>query len=275
MRRRVPGLRALVGGMALIVLAFPALPQTEPPIYDVLKMGEVVEVLHTEGLLHGENLDRDMLDGSGGRYFADQVRAIYDRDRMRQVIAAALNAGMDAGEQAQTIGFFATQSGQRILDLEISARTAMTDPDVTEIAKQTKATARTDSDPRLAQVDRFIEINDLGERNVAGALSTNFQFLQGLADGGARKMSESEILAQVWQQEDSIRSDTRDWITSFLFMAYSPLTDPEMDAYLDYSVSDAGQALNSAMFDGFDALYRQIYYELGRAVARSMQESEL
>ena len=58
-------------------------------------------------------------------------------------------------------------------------------------------------------------------------------------------------------------------------MAYGPLSDSEMQAYLDFSETEAGQALNGALFDGFDAMYREIYFALGLSVAEALQSSEL
>jgi hypothetical protein len=88
-------------------------------------------------------------------------------------------------------------------------------------------------------------------------------------------MSEGEIMDLVWSEEDAIRADTDGWMRRFLFMAYSPLSDQDMQAYLAFSESDAGQALNAALFDGFDDMYHAIYYDLGRAVADELQASEL
>ena len=242
---------------------------------EALLLPEVVALLKEEGLRYGASLDEDVLSGTGGQYFADQVAQIYDTDLMLQVLQDMLSDGLDEEEIADSVAFFDTDSGQRILQLEVSARKAMNDPTIDEIAEDAWRAAEADADARFSAVLNFIDINDLNERNVTGALSSNYQFFRGLVEGGSHQMSEDEMLGEVWAQEEDIRSETSTWLKSFLFMAYSPLSDDEMAAYLDYSDSGAGQALNAALFDGFDEMYRDIYFALGLAVAEALQASEL
>ncbi|MEX0340371.1 MAG: DUF2059 domain-containing protein [Arenibacterium sp.] len=242
---------------------------------EALLLPDVVALLREEGLRYGNSLDDDVLSSTGGRYFAEQIARIYNTDTMIKVLEDMLSAGMTEDEIAESVAFFATDSGQRILRLEVSARKAMGDPAIDEIAEDAWRSAEADADARFKTVLEFIEINDLNERNVAGALSSNYHFFRGLVEGGSHKMSEDEMLSEVWAQEEDIRSETSTWLKSFLFMAYSPLSDEEMAAYLAYSDSGAGQALNAALFDGFDEMYRTIYFALGLAVAEGLQASEL
>jgi hypothetical protein len=151
----------------------------------------------------------------------------------------------------------------------------MAEDDVEEIARLRVEELRAAGDARMAQVDVFIAVNDLVERNVAGALGSNYQFFRGLADGGAYAMTEDQILADVWTQEQDIREDTTEWLYGFLNMAYRPLGDDDLEAYIAFSESEAGRALNAALFAGFDVLYRDISYALGLAVSRAMSGSDL
>ena len=194
---------------------------------------------------------------------------------MLQVLRAALKRRMSEEEIAESLAFFDTEAGHRILRLEVSARLAMSDPAVEDAALEAFAAAAGEGDPRAADVERFVEVNDLSERNVSGALSSNYRFYLGLVDGGGREMGDDEIIDEVWGQEEEIRATTGDWLNSFLYMAYQPLSDAEMQAYLDYSASEGGQALNAALFDGFDEMFHAIYYALGRAVAQAIQGSDL
>ena len=54
-----------------------------------------------------------------------------------------------------------------------------------------------------------------------------------------------------------------------------PLSDEEMAAYIAFARTEAGQALNRALFDGFGAAYEDISYALGRTVAHNMLAEEL
>lgn len=241
----------------------------------VLLLPEVAAMLRSEGLQYGADLDRDFLGGTGSAHFAAQVDRVYDEAAMLAVMQAQLAARMDAEAIAASLAFFDTDMGRKILGLELTARAAITDEAVEDAARQAVLAAQREGDTRAGQVSDFIEINDLTDRNLTGAMGSNFQFLRGLAEGGGQKMTEADILEQVYSQEEEIRTDTRAWLDAFLFMAYGPLTDAEMEAYLEFSRTRAGQALNAALFAGFDEMYGPIYYGLGLSVAQAMQSSEL
>ena len=51
--------------------------------------------------------------------------------------------------------------------------------------------------------------------------------------------------------------------------------DRLLETYLAFSRTDAGKALNAALFDGYEAMYRDISYALGRAVALSAQGNDI
>ncbi|MCA1777118.1 MAG: hypothetical protein LC676_16345 [Loktanella sp.] len=99
----------------------------------------------------------------------------------------------------------------------------------------------------------------------------------GPVDGGGfpQGLGEEDVLADVWNQEPEIRSNTREWMSSFLLMAYAPLSDEELDDYIAFSQTDAGQDLNRLLFGGFDPLFVDISRELGLASSRYMQGADL
>ena len=131
--------------------------------------------------------------------------------------------------------------------------------------------------PRLALVGRFIDVNGLVDFNVSGALNANYEFYFGLVDGGAFpfEMTEEQVLADVWSQEDEIRAETEDWLYSYLAMAYEPVSDADLTAYIDMSETAAGKALNQALFAAFDVLYRQISRDLGLAAAQMVAGEDI
>lgn len=242
---------------------------------DVLLLEELAILLHDEGLGYGEELDRDILGGAGGAHFKTRVSQIYDGEDMVSGVIQAISQGMTPDAIAQTTAFFETELGQRILRLELSARKAMRDPAVDDMAQEAFDEAEQNNDVRLVQIEQFIELNELVERNVASGLSSNYHFLKGMVDGGGDRMGEADIMNDVWAQEDGIRTETRDWVGRFLFLAYGPLSQQDMTQFLTFSETQAGLALNVALFEGFENVYRTIYYEMGMAVAQAMQSSDL
>ena len=96
--------------------------------------------------------------------------------------------------------------------------------------------------------------------------------LRVIVDG---KLDDRAILADVWSGEEETRADTESWLFGFLLMAYRPLSDVEMADYNAFSRTGAGQALNAALFEGFEVMYRDISHALGLAAAQAMSFSEL
>jgi hypothetical protein len=262
-------LRLLFACVGLVGLVAPVSADPDArALADLLRMDEMIAVMQEEGVAFGLDLDRDMLDGQGGAYWADEVSRIYSQDRMVGAVQDALANSMDGPQRAKAAAFFGTALGQRILTLETSARVAMANVDVEEIARANFEMLDGSNDSRLQAITRFVTFNDLLERNVAGALSANYYFMVGLVEGGASKMGDEDIVAEVWSQEQETRDDTKGWLYGFLLMAYQPLSDADLQAYIDFSETPSGQALNAALFEGFDVGYRDISYDLGISVAR-------
>lgn len=267
-----------LAGMATSVALLAQIASADPRIDDlsrVLKVEEVVSVMRDEGVRYGDSIDADMLNGQGGAYFRDRVRQIYNPEIMSGFVREALQNNLDAAAVIGTFGFFDTELGQKILQLENAARVAMSDPAVEEIARATHKDLAGGPDQRLAAVARFIEVNDLLERNVASALSSNYHFFRGLAESDRPGLSQDDILTDIWAQEDELRVDTENWLFGFLLMAYRPLSDSELAAYIRFSESPEGQDLNAAFFDGFDTMYRSISFALGQATAAALAASDI
>ncbi|MFC4671967.1 DUF2059 domain-containing protein [Seohaeicola nanhaiensis] len=268
--------RAVLGVVAALGLALPAAAADEVArLARALMFPEVVDTLRVEGLAYGEDIDTDMLGGAGGAHFAAQVSEIYDTGRILATMETKLGEGLTAEEMDACLDFLESPVGQRILRLEVTARDAMTDTEVADFAKESYAKAEAEGLPRLQLIARFIEVNALIDHNVAGALSSNYRFFRGLSDASSEKMSEGEIMDRVWEQEAEVRRDTVDWMNGFLFMAYGPLSDEEMRAYVDFSETPAGQSLNKALFAGFDSAFDRIYYELGQAAGRVLNSRDI
>ncbi len=259
----------------LICAPFVAATPEADNLSRVLRLGEVIAIMRDEGLDNADDLNDEMLGGQGGQYWKDSVKHLYDADRIEATLRKSIADGMDNPQISQAVSFYQSEQGQRILTLEISARTAMLDPDIEDIAHANYYDLVSSKDAHLAAITRFVEVNDLLGLNVAGSLRSNYQFFRGLVDGKAINMSDDEILADVWGQEQDIQDDTEGWLFGFLLMAYRPLSLAEIEDYITFSNSASGQALNRALFDGFDTVYSAISYELGRSVARAMLASDI
>lgn len=241
---------------------------------DRLGIADMIAVMHTEGLDYASDLNAEMLGGQGGAVWQKQVAGIYDPDRMSEHVRAALMTLSDSDLRQANV-FYGSELGAEVIALELAARRAMLDADLETIARDTYADALERDDPALKAAQIMERSGDMIERNVTGALTANYKFYAGLVDGGVFEMSEDEILIESWAQEDDIRADTTSWLMGYLMLCYQPLAVDDMALYQGFVDSAAGRALNAAIFDGFNKMYSDISYALGRAVALNMEASDL
>lgn len=264
-----------VTGLVLTSWQAPAQAETVDDLIDALGVPQIVSIMREEGLEYGETLAEDMVPGGSTGGWQATVDRIYDEARMLDTVRGVFAQEFGEADLAPLMDFFTSETGQQVVSLELSARTAMREDEIEEAARAAyRDLEGTDSDT-LATISAFVEANDLVEANLVGALNANYMFYLGLVDGGAINMSEQEILTEVWSSEDETRADTREWVYAFLLMAYRPLEDGVVANYTELSRSAPGKALNRALFAGFNKMYDDISYALGMAVARQMQVQEL
>lgn len=246
-----------------------------------IELDALAEIMHAEGLVHAEEIRAELFPGGSAAAWRAEAERIYAPARMSAAFLAGLAAaiGAEAGQPwiGEATAFFRSDLGTRIVGLEITARRALLDDATEAMSRDRVDVMEAEGDPRLAAVDRFIAVNDLIEFNVAGGLNSHYAFYAALSAGGAfaRALTEEEILADVWSQEEALREDNSHWLRSYLVLAYEPLTDAELDAYIAFSESDAGQRLNRALFATFDVMFVDISRAVGAAAAVELRGEEL
>ncbi|SPJ22225.1 DUF2059 domain-containing protein [Palleronia abyssalis] len=262
--------------VAAVCFAAPAQAQQEDAadLIEVLRLLDIVEIMRAEGADAAEELAEDLFPGGGRLGWAAEVARIYDVTRMKAEVEESFQETIPVDAIPGLISFFTDQVGQDFVRLEIEAREALADPDVEAAAEDAAQDAPEDLQ---ARIDRFIEVNDLVEQNVSGTLNSNYAFFRGLADGGGplSNLTEDQIIADVYASEPEVRDSTITWLNAYLTLAYTPMTDDDLDSYIALSESEAGQDLNRAIFAAFDTLYNDLSYELGRSAAMFMQGQDL
>lgn len=266
--------------LSLFLILLPVLAQADAQmtrIYDLLRMSEYAAINRDEGMADGIDVASDMLERAPGPALLQQIDHIHDPARVNELLRQRLDKALHPSQRAAVLGFLSSELGLQVMEIELSARRAFSDPDIEEAAITRWHSAQADpgNDALLKGVDTFSDLLDLVERNVAGALNAQMMFFNGLADGGAIEMTEADILAQVWGQEADMRTETEDWLGGYLFLAYGALSADEFSAYLLFSQSPAGQALNNALFAAFNALYDEQSYALGRVIALNMSSEDI
>ena len=240
-----------------------------------LRIADTIDVMREEGRGYGEDVAAEMLPGADAESWQKTVMRIHDSKRMRRLIRQGFETALDTAEMQEVIAFYTSYPGVEIVALEIAARRAFLDPSIEEQARARDA-AEDPEDSRLrAQVDQIIAESDLIERNVAGAMNSTMMFYRGMMDGGELDMTQDDMLADLWSQEEAFRADSENWLGGFLLMAYDPLPTEDINRYLAFWQSDAGRALNSGLFMAFDRMYEEVSYLMGQAVAQHMQSEKL
>ncbi len=246
-------------------------------LFRAVGLPDVLEIMREEGREYGATLEDDLFPGRGGPRWAAAVDTIYDLDRMQAGMRSAFDEALAAEDLAPMISFFTSDLGRRIVALEVSARRALLDKSVDAASRESLTDMIAAEDPRLELLRAFSDANELVETNVTGAMNANYAFYTGLATGGAFAdgLTEEEILTDVWSQEAMIRDDTEEWLFSYLAMAYQPLSDTDLERYIAFSKTDAGQALNRGLFAAFDQMFVAVSLALGQAASQFIAEQEL
>ena len=272
----------LLASILALLVVFAAVAQARESsrheaLIKALDLDSLIEIMRAEGVDYGAGLQDELFPGRGGASWRAQVELIYRPERLWSIFGPRFEAELDGHDTAPALAFFTSDLGRRVITLEISARRAQLDKAVEDMAVGRMQQMRDDNDPRIDLVGQMIDANDLIDLNVVGALNSNFAFYRGLAQGNAfpEDMSEDQMLRDVWAQEDEVRADTEKWLYGYLVMAYQPLSDDELRRYIAFSRSKAGQVINTALFNAFDAMFDDVSFALGQAAAQQITGEEL
>jgi len=273
----------------VIVLLLCLLPAAAPAqrlsdrVLDAMQVTALFEMLRDEAVASGRDLGAEMMPGRDLAGWERTLARLNDPARVlppfRGAFAEALAAAPGGGAEGarRILAYLTAPPGARIVRLELSARAALHEPEIEAAVLARFDAARAAGSDRAAAVARFIAVNDLVDRNVAGALAANAAFLTGLQAGADAPdgFGTGDVLADVWAQEPAIRASTTDWLHAFVFLAYGPLDAGDLQTHLAFSESPAGQAFNDAIFDAFDTVLTGLSHDTGAALARLMASEDL
>lgn len=249
-------------------------------LWQALDLATLMPVLRDEALAEAAEMGAGMFESGSSIGWMESVARIHETARLEALFREALSRSLRpaaADRIDRALDFYEDDLGRRLVGLETTARQAMLDPDTEEAAREAFADAASRQAPRVSQIQRLIDEADLVGPNVAGGLNAAIAFSQGFAEGGGfdMPMSEEQMLADAWSQEAEIRAATLGWMEAYLMLAYSPLSDDDLERYVVFAGSSAGQALSALLFAGFDALFRQTSRDLGLAAASQQQGRDL
>lgn len=266
---------AIIGVMP--VMAAGEVDDLDVAIFDALRQGEIIEIMRDEGIAGGRESASAMFATSAISKWEQTLDRVYDTDVMFDRALVAFGDSLAEADRAAILEFFTAEPGQTVIALEVSARAAMLDADVTDAALERGREALEQGGARSDLIVDFMRQNDLVERNVAGSLNAMIAFYAGLQQGGGlpEGITLDVLLGDLIAQEEDIRTETTDWMFGYLTLAYAPVSDEKLADYLAFAKTDAGQALNNALFDAYDELFNDISRVLGYEAARIMIQAEL
>ena len=252
-------------------------PEKLGTLFAAMGMDDILAIMQAEGIDYGAQISEDLFPGRISPEWTETVAQIYAIDPMTERVRSDFDSALADADVDAMLDFFESDLGRNVVELEVTAREALMDEDVEEASIAAAAVALAEETPRAALVTEFVETNDLLETNIVGAMNANYAFYIGLMEGGGldQGMTQDDILADVWGQEPEIRQNTVEWIYSYLLLAYQPLSDEDLQAYIAFSETEAGQDINDALFLAFDGMYEDISGALGYAASSYMIGQDL
>lgn len=244
-------------------------------LMEYMLFDDVVDVLAQEG----RGMVDDFVEAGYGvpkPAWKEMLTRLYDPQVMAQAFHDEMASALDGADLTPMVAFYATDLGGRIARLELETRRAMVDDAAQRAAGE--AWAELDPDTERARlIEDYVEVNDLVEMNVVGAMNSDIAYYQGLWSKGfetEQGMSDGDILREIWAAEPEVRADVSEWVYGFSTVAYDSLSDAELARYIAFAKTEAGQKLNMALFATFDAVYEHLSRGLGAGTAMMMQNFE-
>lgn len=271
------------GFMLIILVAAPLQANDDNPLSRAYHFPELFEVMAEESQQALGSDGATPLDMAELAEWRAELRALYDPVRMEARFIKTLEDTLadQPDVRSDALDFARSDLGARILQLELSARQALLDTEIDDLAREALLRARNaapgdTSARRLARVRARIDANDLIELNVSLGMNTSFAYYMGMfREGAVFGLNTEDLLQLVQAQEYDIRRDVTDWIESYFLMAYRPLTDEELEAYIAYCQTAKGDAFNQAMFRAFDDLFVELSGAVGQALGWRLRGERL
>lgn len=244
-------------------------------LYDAMFLDDIAQVMQSEGNEFVQSIGDTYLEGrSLDRYLA-QGAELYNLEGLKRGLVDGLRAELDAEAAQALLDFYVTETGVIAAQLEATARVAISEDAVEEMAKSMVLSAQGKDRDRIQGLLAFIDDLDLVQRNVEGSMNGQFVFLRELTRIEQFGLDENTILALLAESKEETENNVKEWLIAFTYMAYKPLSDAQFDAYLTLQRSDVGLELNDALFTVFQTLDQNISQELGRIVSTQLSAQDL
>ena len=254
--------------------------QAQTALYDklfkALHMDEIVEIIRAEGIEEATRTAEIYLRSKGKNgTFRSDIDILYDPKNLSTFLVEGIANRLSKKDVELVLVFYNGSLGAKIAQLEASARLAISDNAIKSMAIETAKSAGSKDLQRYKMLKENINELELVEYNMKGALASQYGFLTALSRSADINLSQDRILSMLSGSEEELREEVSAWLMGYSYMAYQPLSDDDLQLYLDFLMSTSGKALNAALFDVFNALSVKTASALGGFIASSRQARDL
>lgn len=261
--------------LAIFFVARPAASETYEQLYAALNLQEIVAIMRQEGLEEAEATIEIYLKDMRKESFDTSIDILYSETSMASHILSGLETALSEPDAEIALAYYQTPLGVLVSKLETTARLAISDDAVEEMAVSVVNKALQSGDKRAKLLQKAAADMKLTEYNLSGAFSTRFAFLSGLAEAEELGITQDQIINLIAQDRDNLRDEIDKWVLGYVYMTYGPLSDEQLSQYLTFQMSNTGEVLNRALFEVFNELSVENAGQLGKLLATAIQARQL
>ena len=244
-------------------------------LYDALHMDRINEIIRLEGIQDAEGTGEAYLPPNSVDRFVAQAKSVYQLEAMERDFKRLLTQNLSIPDANKILLFYQKPLGKVASELEVSARIAISDAHIEEMAKIKLKEAVKSKNKRLDEIESVIRTLELVEQNLIGAYAAQFAFMYELSKLGVIELSKQEMIDLITNDEEKLKSEILEWLMAFSHMAYMPMSDKEFSDYSDFSKSELGIALNKALFSVYNEMAKDQSQRLASILGELMKSEDL
>jgi len=244
-------------------------------LYDALQMDRVNEIIRVEGIRDAQGTGEAYLSANSVERFVDQAKSVYQLDIMEKDFKRLMTENLSTSDANEILLFYRRPIGKIASELEVSARVAISETEIEEMAKTKLKEAKALKNTRLDEIESVIKTLELVEQNLIGAYAAQFAFMYELSKLGVIELSRQEMIDIITNDEEKLKGEILEWLMAFSHMAYAPMSDEEFSVYNDFSKSDLGIALNRALFSVYNEMAKDQSQSLANILGEFMKSEDL
>ena len=244
-------------------------------LYDALHMDRINEIIRLEGIQDAEGTGEAYLPPNSVDRFVAQAKSVYQLEAMERDFKRLLTQNLSIPDANKILLFYQKPIGKVASELEVSARIAISDAHIEEMAKIKLKEAVKSKNKRLDEIESVIRTLELVEQNLIGAYAAQFAFMYELSKLGVIELSKQEMIDLITNDEEKLKSEILEWLMAFSHMAYAPMSDKEFSDYSDFSKSELGIALNKALFSVYNEMAKDQSQRLASILGEFMKSEDL